>query len=109
MIGIIFQFGGEIVETRVEGTNVLFRSSTYGTQFVPIESLHLDKSGVVKEFPELEGDEQWRQKAIERFKSEMKKLRNENKVADYLIKDLTKYGYIPKYKQKKGFRVEALS
>lgn len=109
MIGIIFQFGGDIVETRVDGTNVLFRTSTYGSTFVPIDNLYFDKSGVIKEYPDLEGDELWRQKAVERFKEEMKKLCTENKIADYLIKDLSKYGYIPKYKQKQGFRVEKLN
>jgi hypothetical protein len=108
MIGIIFQFGGEVVETRVDGTNILFRTSTYGAQYVPIESLHLSKEGVIKEFPDLENDELWRQKAIQRFKEKLKEQGNENRVAEYLINDLKKFGYIPKYKQKQGHRVEVL-
>lgn len=109
MIGIIFQFGGEVVETKISGTNILFRTSTYGSQFVPFESLYLSKEGVVKEFPDLEGDAQWRTKAIERFKEKLKGLHSENKIADYLIEDLRKVGYIPKYKQRQGFRVEELN
>lgn len=109
MIGIIFQFGGEVVETRINGTNIQFKTSVYGSQFVPFEQLYLSKEGVIKEFPDLENDDMWRQKAIQRFKDEMSKLGNENKIADYLIKDLQKYGYIPKYRQKQGFRVEVLN
>lgn len=109
MIGIIFQFGGEIIETRVDGTKVFFRTSTYGANFVPIDNIYLDKSGVIKEYPDLEGDIEWREKAIERFKDEMKKLGTESKVANYLINDLKKYGYVPKYKQRQGFRPEVIS
>lgn len=109
MIGIIFQFGGEVVETRVEGTNVLFRTSTYGSQFVSFDNLYLDKAGVEKEFPDLVGDPLWRMKATQRFKEEMTKLGNENKVAEYIIKDLQKYGYVPKYKQRAGFRMEKIN
>ena len=108
MIGVIFQFGGDVIETRIEGTSVYFRSTVYGTSFVTIDNLYLDKANVIKEFPDLEGDEFWRMKAIQRFKDEMKKLGTENKISDYLINDLKKYGYVPKYKQRAGFRVEAL-
>lgn len=108
MIGVVLRFGGEVIEVRVQGINVYFRSSTYGTAFVPFENLHLDKAGVVKEFPDLDGDEQWRQKAIERFRAEMKKLGSENKVADYIINDLKKYGYKAIAKQRQGFRVQSL-
>ena len=109
MIGIIFQYGGEVVEAKVDGTNIYFRTSTYGSSFVPFESIYLSKEGVIKEYPDLKDDYEWRIKAIERFKTEMKKLGNENKIADYLISDLQKYGYIPKYKQKAGFRVEVIN
>jgi hypothetical protein len=109
MIGVIFQFGGEIVETRIENHNVFFRTSSYGTQFVPFENLQLSKEGVIKEFPDLENDESWRQKAVNRFKDEMKRLGNESKIADYIIKELSKYGYVPKYKQRQGFRVEVIN
>jgi hypothetical protein len=108
MIGIVFQFGSEVVETRIEGTNIQFRTSAFGSQFYPFESLHLSMEGVIKEFPDLEGDEQWREKAIERFKKEMKSLANENHIADYVVKDLQKFGYVPMYRQKQGHRVEVL-
>jgi hypothetical protein len=64
---------------------------------------------VRKEYTDLEGSPLWREEAIKRFKMEMKKLGNENKIADYLVKDLQKFGYVPKYKQRAGFRVEDIS
>lgn len=108
MIGVIFQLGGEVIETRIEGTQVYFRSSTYGTNFVPFDNLYLSKEGVLQEFPDLEGDEFWKMKAVQRFKEEMKRLGNEEKICKYLIDDLRKYGYVAKYKQKSGFRPEVL-
>ena len=109
MIGIIFNYGGEVVETRVDGSSIYFRTSTYGSQFVPIDSLYFSKEGVIKEYPDLENDELWKVKALERFKQEINKLSNENKIADYLINDLAKHGYVAKYKQKQGHRVEVLN
>lgn len=107
-VGVIFHYGPEVVETRVTGSSVLFRSSTFGSQFVTIDNLYLSKEGVIKEHPDLENDPLWKVKAIERFKDEMKKIGNENKIAEYIINDLKKYGYIPMYKQKIGHRVERL-
>lgn len=108
MIGVIFEYGNEIVETRVTGTQVFIRTSTYGTQFAPIESIRFDKEGVLREFPDLKDNPNWREISMERFKEKLKQLGTENKIADYLIEDLKKYGYIPKYKQKQGHRVEAI-
>lgn len=109
MIGVIFQSGGEIIETRIEGNNILFRSSSYGAGFAPIEKLNISKEGAIKEFPDLENDPLWRIKAIQRFKNEIKKLKTEDSIANYLIDDLKKYGYIPKYKQKQGYRPEVIN
>lgn len=108
MMGIIFNYGGEVVETRIIGSNIYFRTTTYGSQFVPIDSLYFSKDGVIKEYPDLENDESWKVKALERFKQEVKKLNNEDKIANYLISDLAKHGYVAKYKQKQGHRVEVL-
>ena len=109
MIGVIFQFGSEIIEVRVNGISILFKTSSYGNQYVPIDNLLLSKEGVIKEHPDLEDDPLWRQKALERFKAEIKKLGNENRIIEYIIKDLAKFGYVAKYKQKQGCRVEVLN
>lgn len=106
---IIFYFGTEIILVRIEGSNVFFGNSKYGAKLATIDGLRLNQQGVEKEFPDLKGNPEWKKIAIERFKAHIKKLGKEDLIADYLIEDLKKYGYQPKYKQKKGFRPEALN
>jgi len=108
MIGVIFQFGNEIVEVRIDGHNLTLRKSTLGSGFVPFDSLRLDRRGVEKEFPDLVDNPEWRAEAIKRFKDKIKSIGSEDRIANYVIEDLRKYGYIPRYKQKQGHRVEAI-
>lgn len=108
MIGVIFDFGGEGVEVRVRGTQVTFRTNQYGGQFAPIEGLRLDKTGVLREFRDLEGRDDWREEAIKRFKEKIKNMQTEDERIDYIMQDLKKFGYIPLYYQKEGFRVRKL-
>lgn len=108
MIDMILSLGTEIVLVRVEGHSVMFASSSSGNKFSDISGMKLDKSGVIKEFPDLKDDEQWRQKAIERFKSKIKMMKTEDVIVDYVRDDLKKYGYKPMYKQRAGFRRERL-
>lgn len=103
MIGVIFQFVGETVMVRIEGTNVLFRTSR-SIQFADISGIKLDKKGVFKEFPDLKDKEDWKEQAQERFKMKIKELKDEQERAQYVIDDLQKYGYVPLYTQKRGFR-----
>lgn len=108
MIGTIFQFGSDIIEVRIIGEQCLFKSSQYSV-FSPIERLKLDKKGVIKEFPDLKDNLNWREQAIERFKNKLKSYQTEKERMDYVINDLKKYGYKPLYQQQKGFRPRRLS
>lgn len=103
MIGIIFSYGTDTIEVRVQDKNVYFRTSQF-QQFADIEGIKLDKNGVIKEFPELKNKKQWRKIAIEKFKEKIKKMKSEKERAQYIIDDLTKHGYIPQYLQREGFR-----
>ena len=103
MIGAIFEFGSEKVEVRVQNVSCFFRSSQ-NMQFVTIDSLRLDKAGVIKEFPDLENDEEWRTKAIERFKEKLKNMETEKQRIQYVIDDLSKFGYKPLFLQEQGHR-----
>lgn len=103
MIGVIFSYGNETVEVRVEDKSVYFRTSTY-PGFVDISGLNLDKKGVIKEFPDLKENKEWKKIAIERFKEKIKNMKTEQERIKYIIEDLTKCGYIPLYLQKKGYR-----
>ena len=101
MIGIIFKYGSEVVKVDVFGKNILF---TVGMMKATIDGLQLDYNGVCKEFPDLAIEENWRQKAIDRFKEKMANMKTEKERAEYLVEDLKKVGYIPLYIQKGGFR-----
>jgi len=103
MIGIIFQFGSEVIEVRIKDSNCYFRTSQ-SQQFATINGLKLDKLGIIKEFPDLKDNINWRKISIERFKKKMKEIKTEKEQAKYLITDLSKYGYTPKYLQREGHR-----
>ena len=103
MIGIIFEYGSNRVEIRIEGANCFFRTSAF-QNFVTIDKIKLDKKGVIKEFPDLKDNKDWRLKAIERFKEKIKNMKNEDERVIYVIDDLTKFGYKPLFLQKKGSR-----
>lgn len=104
MIGVVFDFAGDIIEVRVDGFNLSFRNNQTQGALYPIEALRLDKKGVIKEFPELENDEEWRKKSLENFKNKLRELDKEEDRVKYIINDLGKFGYKPLYMQKRGFR-----
>ena len=108
MIEVIFCYGNDVILVRIEGKKVQFGNSTYGNKLATIDGLHLDKSGTIKEFPDLKDRNDWKQEAIKRFKEHIKKLNNEEEISNYIIKELSNKGYIPKYKQLKGFRPEKI-
>ena len=105
MIGIIFQFGNKNIEVVVDGEKCLFRAGEFGG-LVPIDNLKLSYQGVCREFPDLEVRKDWREEAIKRFKEKMKAFKTEEERVDYVVNDLKKFGYIPLYAQKNGFRVK---
>jgi len=108
MIELIFYFGSEIILVRVTHNDITFSNSAFGNLYAPIENLKLSKAGVIKEFPELELEEDWKEQAIERFKRKVSSLETLDKKAEYIIEDLKKHGYIPRYKQRQGFRREVI-
>lgn len=108
MIGVIFDFGGEIVEVRIDGFNCLFRTKQFGAQFATIEGLKLDYKGVCREHPDLELRDDWKEQAILRFKSKLKEFKTERERMDYIINDLEKHGYVSMYEQQQGHRVKKL-
>ena len=107
MILLVMDRGGELVKIIIDGKALTFQTSDIG-QPVTLDKLHLSKDGCIKEFPDLKEDEDWRNKSIQRFKQKMERMKTEEEIADYLIKDLSPMGYLPVYKQKKGFRAEKL-
>ena len=104
MITIIFNFANEKILISINGNQVYFSSTAFGAQKSPIEGLKLDYSGVCREFPDLEIEDNWNGIAIKRFKEKLKSFKTEKQIADYLIEDLRKFGYVPESIQEGGFR-----
>lgn len=103
MIGVIFNYGNEVIEVRVQEKHVHFRTSK-SPQFVDIDDIKLDKSGVLKEFPDLKGNDEWAKIAREKFKEKIKNMQTEKERVQYVIDDLSKFGYVPLYLQRQGHR-----
>lgn len=108
MIGTLFEFGGEVIEVRLNGTNILFRKTETNGLFAPLEALQLSKQGAIKEWPDLADNHSWKEIAIQRFKAKIAELNNEDKAMEFVINDLRKFGYKPLIKQRAGFRPEKI-
>ena len=104
MITILFGFGSEKILVIVEGTNVSFCNTQFGAKKTSIDGLQLSHEGVIREFPDLEGNDEWKKITIERFKKKISNFNTESERANYIIEDLRKHGYIPERKQIGGFR-----
>ncbi len=104
MITVLFSFGNEKILIMIDNDKVEFASTSSGAKKTSIEGLQLSQEGVIKEFPDLKDKYDWREQAIIRFNEKKKSFNTEQEIADYIIKDLTKYGYIPEQIQKGGSR-----
>lgn len=106
MISLVFDYLGEKVLVVIDGKNIKFGNTTFGARLSTIEGLKLSYSGVCREFPDLELNPNWDKLAIKRFKEKIEKFETEEEIEKYIIEDLKKFGYVPKKRQKKGFRME---
>lgn len=107
MIDVILKFVTDVVMVRVNGHSVTFGSKVGNNPMMaPIEGLKLSRAGVIKEFPELAASDNWRLEAIAKFKHKIRTMETEDKIVEYVVGDLTKWGYVPLYKQKQGMRIE---
>ena len=104
MIDIIFELNSSFIQVRVIDNTCYFRTGDYGGALVPIDQLKIDKSGSIKEHPDLKDDKEWKEKTIKRFKEKIRQLKSETERTKYVIDDLKKYGYVPKYMQRVGHR-----
>jgi hypothetical protein len=104
MIQAQFRIGGDIVVAIVDGNNLMFGDAD--GQLTTIEGLKLSKGGVIKEFPDLENNEEWRLIAIQRFKEKVKMFNKEMDKINYIKEDLIKFGYEPLFYQQAGSRTK---
>ena len=106
---VLFRFGSDHVLVRIDGTTVLFGNTAQGPKMATIDGIRLSKEGVIKEFPDLKDAEDWRIKAIERFKIHISTLGSEKERIDYIISDLKKWGYVPvRLYRGQGYRPEVI-
>lgn len=108
MIDLFFQYLNEFVLIRIDGKNLLFGNTTYKNQLATFDGLKLNRQGTIREFPDLATNIHWETIARERFKQKINSMQSEEEIEKYLIEDLRKFGYIPKLKQKKGFRIQKI-
>jgi len=108
MIGVIFEYGSEIVEVRIDHSNCYFRTGQFGGALSPIDSIKIDKAGSIKEHPDLKDRVDWKEETIKRFKKKLKSYDTEMERVEYVIKDLSKIGYKPIYIQRDGHRPQKI-
>ncbi len=103
MIFGTFKLGPEQIEVVVRGTELLFRS-VETQQITTIEGLRLSKAGVLKEFPDLKDNNEWKKISIERLKKKVKEFKTEKERLIYVKGELIKFGYEPLFFQRAGHR-----
>jgi hypothetical protein len=111
MIDVYFKKGTEMIAVRIQGTRLSFAQLRgQVVKYAPIEGLKLSISGIVKEFPDLDGKPvaEMRKIAIERFKKHIEKMGTESERAEYVTEDLKKHFYTPILHKKAGFRPRIL-
>ena len=101
---IVGTFESPIGDTfvKIDGNNILFMDDK-GT-ITTLEGLKFDKSGVIREFPDLKDDEDWRKKAMDRLKEHIKTFESEKDKMEYVRNELEKFGNKPLYYIQNGFR-----
>jgi len=96
---LTFQFGNEIVVVRIKGTEITFSNSQVNFKhFFPLENIDLSINGILKEHPDLKGLPKMkiREEGLKRLRKHIKDLGGEEKIKDYVIKELQNQGYILK-------------
>jgi hypothetical protein len=107
VINLIFQRKTELHGIKINGNSLQFYTPQGNIcRYTTIEGLKLNVAGILKEFPDLKGKpvRQIKKIGIQRFQEHIKKLKSENQVKNYLIKDLGKHGYKLKVEHRAGFR-----
>lgn len=102
-----FQLGSERIIVRIIRENVLF-FDLQNNMMSPLEGLRFSREGAIKEYPDLKDDENWKQKAIQRFTDKIKSLPSETKRMEWIIEEIRKMGYTPLYQQQDGWRLKRI-
>ena len=107
VFGILFEHFGSIIEIRYSGNDLITRSSEYGSNFNYIYT-SFEHEKVIRQFPELEYDQEWRTKAYKKLVDIINTYKTDDDKIKYIIKELKPHGFVAKYVMKKGFRPKAV-
>lgn len=106
MITATYQLGPQQISAKVEGNALLFFDAESG-MITTLEGLRFSRAGVLKEFPDLKEEKEWRKVALERLKEHLKTFQTEKEKMNYVTRELVRFGgYLPLFWQQKGFRVK---
>ena len=109
MINLVFEHMNEKVMIMINGNDVRFGNTAFGAVMADISGLKLSYEGCCREWGDLELRKDWHDEAIRRFKDKIASLKTEDEKANFIVEDLRRSGYVPKLKQKNGFRMERLT
>lgn len=100
----MFELGSDAILVSVDGNNVRFSNTSFGAMWADISGLKLNYTGVIREHPDLETNPDWKRICVERFKEKIKSFKTEKATCEYIVEDLTKFGYKIKWTQQEGHR-----
>lgn len=109
MINLMFDHLNEKILVVIDGKNVKFGNTSFGAQLTNIDGLKLNYNGVIKEFPDLKDNEDWEKEAKKRFKEKVNSMKTEKDISEYIIRDLRKQNYIPRFIEINNFRPRAIN
>lgn len=112
MILISFTEDNQLGIIKIDGNHIQYGKIFQGNlMFMSVDKLKFKYNGIIKEFPDLKDKQEYEAQLIahERFKEKIIGMRNEDEVYEYVLSELKKFGCVPQYKQKKGFRKEKIN
>jgi hypothetical protein len=105
MIKGTFRLASELIDVVVKGNDIMF-VDVHTNTITSINGLKISYNGVIKEFPELEDNDNWKKIALERFKEHIKSFKLEREKLDYIKVELKNHGYEPLFIQQAGHRTK---
>ena len=103
MIKGTFRLGGDVIEIILQGGDIQIFDVSSGI-ITTLEGLKISKEGVIKEFPDLKDNEEWKKIGLQRLKEHIKSFNYLDDKLNYIKEELEKHGYESLYKQRVGHR-----
>jgi len=105
MINATFQVDSDLISVKIEGNNLAFFDVGTGLM-TTLEGIKFSKAGVLKEFPDLKDNPDWKLISMERLKNHIKSFKTEMEKINYVKDELIKFGYKALFYQVAGFRTK---